>query len=275
MIKNIVWGLAILLAAAGASIGGTKEEVRRLQQDVLALGNLIRSMQESQATSYGQMISLLEQLNDQAAQGNAASASLTQALRDRSGDTEKLAQEFREGFRKLTLQLDNTDSRIAALQKRLEEAEMKTERLRSYAPEPGTGAKPDQIYAVAYNDFLMANYDLAIAAFRDFLTTFPDSEYADNAAYYLGLSLMQQELWEAAINAFDELLNVYPKADMTTPAYYKKGMSQLAVRRNAEAIETFRKLVGLFPESQEANLARQELQKLGIDPAELEGNRRN
>ena len=94
---------------------------------------------------------------------------------------------------------------------------------------------------------------------------FPESEYADNAAYYLGLSLQQLGRAEQAVQAFDEVINLYPKGDMTAAAYYKKGYVEAELQQNERAIQTFKRLVTLFPESQEAAVAKQELEKLGVD----------
>ncbi len=264
----ITWGI-LLLATWSWTSAGTKEELQRLQQDILQLQNLIRTMQENQDRNSGIIQSLLEQLNDQTAQTNTAVNNLTAALRARAGGEDQLAQQFQEAFQKLVVKLDDTNNRIAALQQKVDESQMRVQSLRSYQADITGGVEPDRVYSAAYNDYIMGNYDLSIAAFRDFLSTFPDSEYSDNAAYYLGVSLMEQGRYEAAVSAFDEVLNLYPQADKTTPAYYKKAVSLLQVQRNAEAIETFRKLITLYPESPEANLSRNELQRLGIDVEEL------
>ncbi|MEE8587344.1 MAG: tetratricopeptide repeat protein, partial [Acidobacteriota bacterium] len=247
----ITWGILILGLWSWAS-AGTKEELQRLQQDILQLQNLIRTMQEIQGKNGGIIQSLLEQLNDQTAQTNAAVNSLTAVLRSRAGGEDQLARQFQDAFQKLVVKLDDTNNRIAALQQKVDQSQMRVQSLRSYKPDIMGGVEPDRVYSAAYNDYIMGNYDLAIAAFRDFLSTFPDSEYSDNAAYYLGVSLMEQGRYEAAISAFDEVLNLYPQADKTTPAYYKKAVSLLQVQRNADAIETFRKLITLYPESPEA-----------------------
>ncbi len=251
------------------SLAGTKEEVIRLQKDVLQLQQLVRLMQESQDQQNGVLKSLLEQLNDQIAQMKADNGALVDTLRSRTTGQEQLSSELRDAFAKMTVQLDETNSRVAALRQQVEDSQMNSASVRNYTADVQGAVEPDRVYIAAYNDYLVGNFELAIAAFMDFLATFPDSEYSDNAAYYLGVCQMEQGRYEAAIKAFDEVLNLFPKADKMTPAYYKKGLALLQVQRNAEAIETFKKLLTRFPESSEALLSKDELQKLGIDPEEL------
>lgn len=269
MKKTLAFLTLLVFGWTCTAAAGTKEEIVRLQQDVLQLQQLIRQMQESQDQVNGVLKSLLEQLNDQSATTTTALNALADSLRGRNQGQEQVVTELRDAIQQLGVKLDDTNSRIAALQSKVEERQMRAESLRSYSPDVQGGIEPDRVYSAAYNDYIMGNYELAIAAFQDFLSTFPDSEYSDNAAYYLGVCQMQQGRYEAAIQAFDEVLTLYPRADKTTPAYYKKGMAQLAVQRNAEAIDSFRKVITLYPDSQEALLAKQELQRLGIDPEEI------
>lgn len=252
-----------------SSWGGTKEELIRLQKDVLQLQNLVRLMQENQERESGVLKSLLEQISDRMAESNVSIKDLTDVLRARSGGQEELAGGLRDSFQKLSQQIEDVSSRVVALHNRVEESQLKVSSLRNYSPDVQGGVEPDRVYSAAYNDYLMGNYDIAVQAFQDFITTFPDSEYSDNAAYYLGVSQMQQGRHEVAILAFDQVLNLYPRADKTTPAYFKKGLSLIRIERIPEAIETFRKLITRFPEAPESELAREELIRLGFDPDEL------
>ncbi|HSR66742.1 MAG TPA: tetratricopeptide repeat protein [Acidobacteriota bacterium] len=252
----------LLLAANGAA--GTKEELIRLQNDVIQLQNLIRTLVDNQDRTQGSTQDLLEQLNDRTAQLDASIKTMAQAMRDRAKEQQEQSAEWRESFQRLVVKLDDTNNRIAALQHKLEESQMKIQSVRNATPDIGGAAEPDRVYGAAYNDYIMGNYELAIAAFRDFLTQFPDSEYSDNAAYYLGVSQMEQGRCAVAVQAFDEVINLYPGGDKLVPARYKKGVCQSQMGRRQEAIETFQELIKLHPESAEASLARNELERLGV-----------
>ncbi|HXK62382.1 MAG TPA: tol-pal system protein YbgF, partial [Acidobacteriota bacterium] len=188
-----------------------------------------------------------------------------QGLSAQKADTSAVVAQLREEIQKLNVKLDDTNNRIAGLYQKVEESQLKTSSLRNVPSAGGTGGvEPDQVYSQAYNDYLLGNYDLAIAGFQDFLTNFPNSEYADNAAHYIGVCYFEQGRYEQAAQAFDQVINLYPKADKTPVAYFKMAAAYQNLHKNDEAIETWKKLYTLFPDSQEAKLAAQELEKLGV-----------
>ncbi len=59
-----------------------------------------------------------------------------------------------------------------------------------------------ETYQAAYRDYQRGNFDLAIEGFRDFLATSPQSDLADNAAYWVGESLFSQKKYRDAIEQF-------------------------------------------------------------------------
>ena len=263
--------VATLLMVLGPSwaMAGTEEELVRLQNDVLQLQNQIRLLQKSTDENGSILKSLLEQLNDQIASANVRMEALTEALQDQKNDQGAFVTQIRQEIQSLSIKWDDTNNRIASLQQGLQENQLQVQSLRE-VPASGSSIEPDQVYSSVYNDYLMGNYELAIAGFQDFLVNFPDSEYSDNASYYLGVCYQEKGRYEQAISAFDQAINLYPKADKTPPAYYKKGSAQEQLQLNAEAIDTWRKLATIFPESQEAILAIQELERLGVDISEFQ-----
>jgi tol-pal system protein YbgF len=257
----------LLLVFSLTGFGGTKEELVRLQSDVLQLQELIRTLQKAVDEKNGMMVSLLEQLNDQVAESNLAEDEMKGALNSARAQTvtlENTVNELRDDMQVLSAKLDDTNNRIASLQRKMEENQMQIQTLRTVPGEPGAEVDPDRVYSASYNDYLMGNYALAIDGFRDYLANYPDSEYADNAAYYLGACYLQQGRQELAIQAFDQLINLYPKADKTPTAYYKKAVAQQEMQRMEDAISTLKSLCKLFPDTREAKLAEEELAKFGL-----------
>lgn len=255
------WGLA-----------GTEEELMRLQSDVLQLQNQIRLLQKSGEESGAILKSLLEQLNDQIANTNLRMEGLAKAIRAQKADQGTFVDMVVQEVQSLSIKWSDTNSRIAALQRKLQENQFQIQSLRQ-TPSEGAAMEPDQVYSSVYNDYLMGNYELAIAGFQDFLSNYPDSEYSDNASYYLGVCYQEKGRYEQAIQAFDQVINLYPKADKTPPAYYKKAFALEQLQMNGEAIETRKKLATIFPDSQEAVLALQELERLGVEFSEVENLR--
>lgn len=265
--KRIHLSLSLLLVLTGSpswGLAGTEEEIIRLQNDVLQLQNQIRLLQKSVDDTTAILKSLLEQLNDQMATSTVQMASVGEILQNQRTAQDASLDQVRQEIQSLSIKWDDTNTRIASLQQKLQENQLQVQSLRT-VPSAGTTIEPDQVYSSVYNDYLMGNYDLAIAGFQDFLSNYADSEYSDNASYYLGVCYTEKGYYEQATQAFDQVINLYPNADKTPTAYYKKAFALQQLELDVEAVETLTRLVTIFPESQEAVLARQELESLGIE----------
>ncbi len=256
--------LIIGLILSTPAAAGTKEEIIRLSSDVLQLQNQVLALQKSFDQKQGSLQSLLEQLNDQVATTNRVLQEMVVVMREQKSDWSQVAGDLGQDIQGLSVKMDETNNRLAALFKKVEDSQSRNESRRLPSSSDPGGPKPDQVYSLAFNDYLAGNYELAADGFRDFMVRYPESEYADNAAYYLGLCHQQLGQQEQAVQSFDQVINMYPKADMTAAAYYKKALTQQELQKNEDAIDTLKKLVALFPESQEAITARQELENLGI-----------
>ncbi len=269
MMSNSLKLLTLFLPLSlSLAFGGTKEEIIRLQSDVLQLQNQIRMLQKTVDEKEGMIISLLEQVNDQVAKGSLAFDDMLAAVNSAKAQTSSLEQSIGAVVDQLELlssKLDETNSRVASLHRKLEDNQMQVQSLRTLPQDVTAEVEPDRVYSATYNDYLMGNYSLAVSGFQDFLANFPDSEYADNAAYYLGDSYLKQGRHELALQAFDQVINLYPKGDKTPVAYYKKALALEEMQRLDQAIDTLKKLVRLHSKSPEAELAKQQLAKLGVE----------
>ncbi|HEY0141155.1 MAG TPA: tol-pal system protein YbgF [Thermoanaerobaculia bacterium] len=124
---------------------------------------------------------------------------------------------------------------------------------------------PNDTYQAAYRDYQRGNFDLAIEGFRDFLRAAPNSDLADNAAYWMGESLFSQKKYREAIAQFDSVVTRFPRSDKVPGALLKKGYAYISVGERAQGIVQLQYVVHEHPKSQEASLARQRLKQLGID----------
>jgi tol-pal system protein YbgF len=124
---------------------------------------------------------------------------------------------------------------------------------------------PMQTYQAAYRDYQRGNFDLAIEGFGDFLGSSPNSDLADNAAYWIGESLFSQKKYREAIEQFDAVVTKYPKSDKVPGALLKKGYAYINVGERAQGVVQLQYVLHEHPKSQEASLARQKLKQLGIE----------
>ena len=133
------------------------------------------------------------------------------------------------------------------------------------SPAPVPAENPVDTYQAAYRDYQRGNFDLAIAGFRDFIGQSPNSDLADNAAYWIGESLFSQQKYREAIAQFDSVVTQYPRSDKVPGALLKKGFSYLNLNERAQGIVQLQYVVHEHPTASEAALARQRLRQLGIE----------
>ncbi|MBI4457080.1 MAG: tetratricopeptide repeat protein [Acidobacteria bacterium] len=259
---------------AGTATAGTKEELIRLQSDILQLTTQIQLLQKSTIENDAILKTLLEQLSDRVAGlkvsmdtlNQTLSQTLTQTLQTSRADSKLVTDQMAQAVQSLSIKLDDTNGRIATLSQKLEESSKAQAQKLNALTEAGTNVPPDQLYNAAYNDYLLGNYDLAIQAFRDYLERFKDSEMADDAMYYIGVSYFDQKKYDQAIQAFDQLIQLYPKGNKVPTAYFKKGIALLATQKTTDAIAQLQYVYANFPDTPEANLAAQELRNMGVEP---------
>jgi tol-pal system protein YbgF len=129
----------------------------------------------------------------------------------------------------------------------------------------GATDDPAQVYQEAYRDYQRGNFDLAIAGFQDFLKSSPNSDLADNAAYWIAESLFSQKKYRDAIEQFDNVVTRYPRSDKVPGSLLKKGYAYISIGERSQGVVQLQYVVHEHPTSQEAALARQRLRQLGIE----------
>jgi len=80
-------------------------------------------------------------------------------------------------------------------------------------------------YHDAFNLLKAGEYDESVAAFTDFLVQFPNSQYADNAQYWLGETYYVKREFEPALVEYRKLIDTYPASKKRSHAMLKIGYS--------------------------------------------------
>jgi tol-pal system protein YbgF len=252
------WLVALLLlpAATSSSFGYQKDRdaqlklaLDELKNEVVVLERQVRSMQESLDRNSGQLNALITQIIDNVnairqAQSRVAEGS-NSALTEVGGVKEQIS---------LTNQrIDRLSGQLADLRKLIENLP------KTPAFEKITPGNPDQLFAAAYADYSRGNYDLAISEFRQYVETYPTTEMADNAQYWIGESLFAKKQYNEAITEFDKVSTLFPKGDKVPASRFKKGLALRELGDEEGAKAEFTAITKLFPRSNEAQLARQQL----------------
>ncbi|MFQ5877825.1 MAG: tol-pal system protein YbgF [Acidobacteriota bacterium] len=122
----------------------------------------------------------------------------------------------------------------------------------------------EDLYRQGYADYTKGNYALALQELGEFVERFPDSPLADDAQYLIGEVHFSQRQYPEAVEAFDHLIDTYRDGDKTGPAYLKKGLALLEMNRTADAVIQLQHVISAYPKSEEARIARDRLQALGL-----------
>jgi len=106
------------------------------------------------------------------------------------------------------------------------------------------------------------DYRAAISRFKEFIKKNPQSEYADNAQYWIGESHYALREFDQAILEFDVVRRKYPKGDKVPAALLKQGFAFAELGDKVDARLILQELMDRFPQSQEAVKAKQKLKSL-------------
>jgi tol-pal system protein YbgF len=130
----------------------------------------------------------------------------------------------------------------------------------------GTDAGGDQAaYARAFDALKSTDYAGAITRFRDFLRTYPQSQLAGNAQYWLGEAYYVTHDYDNAVAAFRAVGEQYPQSPKVPDALVKLGLTQIDQKKLVEARATLKQVVQRFPGSDAAKLATTRLQTIPPD----------
>lgn len=124
-----------------------------------------------------------------------------------------------------------------------------------------TGPGPDQMYDVSLQQYRRGSTATARLGFREFLRVYPTHERAPDALFYVGESF-EQSAPDSAAAVYEQLVKGYPNSPRAASALYKLG--RLAEQRGDKtaARNYYSRVIAGYPRSPEADLARQNQQRL-------------
>src|SRR3989449_7280535 len=102
----------------------------------------------------------------------------------------------------------------------------------------------------------------ALPIFREFLRVYPAHDRAPDALFYVGETFAGESA-DSAAAVYQQVVKTYPNSSRAPSALYKLGL--LAEQRGdkAAARTYYARVIAGYPRSDEANLARDKLQRLG------------
>jgi len=105
-------------------------------------------------------------------------------------------------------------------------------------------------------------YEPAAMAFQQFLVTYPDSELADNAQYWLAESHYVTQMFDEAITEFEVVITKFPRSRKVPDALLKMGYCSYELEQWDAARTSLERVQAEYPETTAARLAGQRLKRM-------------
>jgi tol-pal system protein YbgF len=127
-------------------------------------------------------------------------------------------------------------------------------------PVPG-GSDRDN-YQAAFELLKEQRYEPAAMAFQQFLVSYPDSELADNAQYWLAESYYVTQKFAEALSSFKTVIDEHPRSRKVPDALLKMGYCNYELERWNDARAALARVQADYPETTAARLAEQRLKRM-------------
>lgn len=122
------------------------------------------------------------------------------------------------------------------------------------------GGKLD--YDKAFSLLKEGRYKQSIVAFGSFLKSYPDSQYADNAQYWLGEASYANRQYKQALSEFQRLIAQYPDSSKAKDARLKIAYVYYELKNWSAAQESLQQIITTFPDTNLAKKANERLERI-------------
>jgi len=241
----------LLLIVAGCAVTPPGEDPVLIKLD--ELDQRIEAIERILAN--GSLVDLTLQM-DELQRESAILQGRAETLEHQSGET---AERQRNIYR-------DVDERILALESGLQKAFSAVRANESVDLAPGElpvpGGSDRDNYQAAFELLKEQRYESAGIAFTQFLVSYPDSQLADNAQYWLAESFYVTDQFLDALEQFSVVINQYPRSRKVPDALLKMGYCTYELERWGDAKEALGRVQREYPDTTAARLAEQRLKRM-------------
>jgi tol-pal system protein YbgF len=272
-----------LLCAPPPALAVSKEIIQ-LQTQVQQLQDMLQHLQQSNDERMGVLQHLVEQTADNVNRMTAQMDALNKTVREENDATAAKVDGVSGQTQNLNDSVDELKSRVAKLDKQLQDIQAQLQNLNTPA-QPGAAGSPatppqgaapaaqppqaqappvEQLYQSGLRDYNTARYDIATSEFSDVLKFYPQDELAGNAQFYVGEIAYRQAQFPDAVKAYDAVIEQYPGNPKVPAAQLRKGEALIATNKRDAGVLELRSLIQRHPQTPEAQQARSRLNALGV-----------
>jgi tol-pal system protein YbgF len=278
--KTISLAISILIVCCWLNGCASQKDVIILDERLMVLERQNQEAQKritSELDRFGKSKQSAEtELRSQYAGIYADMEKLQQDTRLLSGQIEEISHQM---DRKVTTNEGDLKTRLDKLEERLFQIEryLNIESSGTKVPVAGkavvgttaspqeSGAKEltaEQMYAAAKQAFDGGQMDKARQGFLQMLKTYPKSENADNAQFWIGETYFNEKWYEKAILEYQTVLEKFPKGNKAPAAMLKQGYAFIQLNDKANARLILKEIEKKYPKSNEAKIAAEKLKEL-------------
>ena len=253
--------LAYLTFTAGCASTG---DLRRVQGDI---DRKILIAKEDNAGNRKDIVKLNEgiaALQKNQAEVNASISEMKDSIQNLKGITEGLKKDI-SILKEIREKIDNLSFKINFIENFLDigkkENHSEGDKIGRIASKNSIKGKTDKesIYALAYETFKEGKYEKASGEFENFLKQYPDTEYSDNAQFWIGECYYFENKYEKAILEYEKVIKNYPKGNKVPYALLKQGFSFLNLGDKSSAKLILQQIIKNYPDTNQARIAREKL----------------
>ena len=204
----------------------------------------------------------LEQIMQAQNSTKAELAALTLQLKDLQSQVGKMAASEKDTKSRNDLLQD----RLSDLSKKLEQTEAPKrssviELVNHDSPPESREESVQAAYMKAFGLFSANSFRAAADAFEAFIASYPESEYAANARYWLAECYFSGERYREAVVSFTKVLESNPSEKRGSDAMLKTGLSWYKLNDQEKGDLALRALIEKYPQSEAALQAREQLDR--------------
>ncbi len=127
---------------------------------------------------------------------------------------------------------------------------------------PAASDKAKSEYDAAFGLLKEGRYKPAITAFEGFLKNNPNSQYADNAQYWLAEANYASRQYQQALSEFQRLIASYPNSSKAQGARLKIAYVYYELKNWPAAREVLQQIISLYPDTNLAKKANDRLERI-------------
>lgn len=282
MIPPRLAGLLVLAAALAVPAGTAAQSRREMQMmaDIRMLQEQTQQLQQQLQAALAQIGDTLKQLATRMDEQNAAT-------RKAFADQKLIVDQLSGDLRVVRERMDDTNVRITSLSQEVEALRLAIPQYpppAAASPAPGadpaaapgapaapapppaspvtSGMSPQRLLDMAFADFSAGQWALCIEGFSTYLRSYPRTDAADDAQFYIGECYYSDGKFTEAMDAYNRVIVSYPKADKVPDALYKRGLAFDRMGQPDRARESWDQVMKQFPEHDLARLAKQNIDRL-------------